>query len=105
MLFSSGCIFLHNISDQGELLVYKCNKNSFVQEFNPEKYHHLLGIFAQSYLNTGNPVSIVSVFLKAYTKGEVTEVPESCKPFSDKNYDKRKAYVGKPLRSQLSMLL
>ena len=58
---------------------------------------------SQSYLSTGNPVSIVSVFLKAYTKGEVSEVPESCKPFSDKNYDKRKAYVGKPLRSEYTI--
>ena len=39
------------------------------QEFNPEKYKHLADIFGHAYLGSGSPVSIVSLFLSAFTKG------------------------------------
>ena len=57
-------------------------------------------IFAQDYLASGNPVSIVTHFLSVYTKGEVSDVPPSCKEYREKNYDIRRAYVAQPLRGK-----
>lgn len=63
------------------------------QDFNPEKYQHLAEIFGRAYLEAGSPVSIVTHYLSVFTKGHVTNPPESCDPFSVKAYDIRKAYV------------
>ena len=63
------------------------------QDFNPEKYEHLIGIFGHAYLSSGTPVSILSHFLSVLTKGQTTNVPEPCEPFAVKSYDVRKAYV------------
>lgn len=65
----------------------------YMQEFNPEKYNHLADIFGHAYLSSGTPVSIVSHFLSAFTKGQVAAPPEACEPFVAKSYDIRKAYV------------
>ena len=65
----------------------------YIQEFNPEKYNHLADIFGHAYLGSGTPVAIVSHFLSAFTKGQVTAPPEACEPFVAKSYDIRKAYV------------
>ena len=75
------------------------------QDFNPEKYHHLAGIFSQSYLTTGTPVSIVTHYLSVYTKGEVTTPPSSCEGYSEKGYDIRRAYVACPLRGEVTIKL
>ncbi len=75
------------------------------QDFNPEKYEHLSGIFGQAYLDSGTPVSIVTHFLSVYTKGLTTDVPESCEPFAVSNYDIRKAYVACSLKGKPPVLL
>lgn len=74
--------------------------NLVLQEFNPEKYQQLVGIFSQAYLTTGSPVTIVNFFLSVYTRGEVADPPPFCEPFTEKNFDNRRAYVAKPLRSK-----
>ena len=53
----------------------------------------LADIFGHAYLGSGTPVAIVSHFLSAFTKGQVTAPPEACEPFVAKSYDIRKAYV------------
>lgn len=63
------------------------------KEFNPEKYQHLCGIFGAAYLTTGSPVAIVTHFLSAFTRGQITDPPAICQPFSVKEYDIRKAYM------------
>ncbi|CAI8050713.1 DENN domain-containing protein 10 [Geodia barretti] len=63
------------------------------KDFNPEKYQQLCGIFAAAYLSGGSPVSIVPHFLSVFTRGEITQPPVSCRPFSVRDHDIRKAYV------------
>ena len=55
-------------------------------------------IFGQAYQSSGSPVSIVSHYLSAYTRGEIPEPPEPCLPFAIRNYDIRKAYVACPFK-------
>ena len=74
------------------------------QEFNPEKYKHLADIFGHAYLGSGSPVSIVSLFLSAFTKGQISNPPEACEPFVAKNYDIRKAYVACSFKGQFALL-
>lgn len=81
------------------------------QDFNPEKYEHLLAIFGHTYLSSASPVNMVPHFLSVFTIGQTTSgVPETCEPFIVKNYDIRKAYVacsfkGKPsLAGQIETL-
>ncbi len=115
-LITSACHNYHimiNIYSIGHLLLRRCisqgeSNNMIVstarsipwQDFNPEKYEHLSGIFGQAYLDSGTPVSIVTHFLSVYTKGLTTDVPESCEPFAVSNYDIRKAYVACSLKGK-----
>lgn len=55
-------------------------------------------IFGQAYLSSGSPVSIVTYYLSAYTKGEITDPPVASQPLLIKNYDIRKAYVACPFK-------
>lgn len=55
-------------------------------------------IFGQSYLSSGTPVSIVTHYLSAYTRGEIPSPPEACRPLAIKNYDIRKAYIACPFK-------
>ena len=74
--------------------------NLVLQEFNPEKYRQLVGIFSQAYLTTGSPVSIVNFFLSVYTRGEIADPPALYEPFSENSFDNRRAYIAKPLRGE-----
>ena len=58
-----------------------------------------MDIYSQDYFSSGSTVSIVKHFLSVYTREEITDVPPSCKEFQEKNYDIRRAFVARPLRS------
>ena len=72
------------------------------QDFNPEKYEHLAGILGQAYLSAGSPVPIVAHYLSVFTRGQVTNPPAACQPFSVKSYDARRAYVACSFKGELS---
>lgn len=74
--------------------------NLFPQDFNPEKYQHMADIFGQAYLSSGSPVSIVTHYLSAYTKGAISDPPDACQPLQVKNYDIRKAYIACPFKGE-----
>ena len=72
----------------------------FLQDFNPEKYQHMADIFGQAYLSCGSPVSIVTHYLSAYTKGKISDPPGTCQELAVKNYDIRKAYIACPFKGE-----
>lgn len=57
-------------------------------------------IFGQAYLSSGSPVSIVSHYLSAYTKGLISDPPGTLEPLAIKNYDIRKAYIACPFKGE-----
>jgi len=66
---------------------------TILQDFNPEKYHHMASIFGSVYLSQGTPVSILTHYLSVYTKEEISSPPQNCDAFAVKNYSIKKAYV------------
>lgn len=57
-------------------------------------------IFGQAYLSSGSPVSIVTHYLSAYTRGTISDPPDMCQPLAVKNYDIRKAYIACPFKGE-----
>lgn len=94
--FAQSWYYLCNFETQGAETLPKVVSFCVVvltNDFNPEKYEHLAGIFGQAYLSAGSPVPIVAHYLSVFTQGQVTNPPAACQPFSVKSYDARRAYV------------
>lgn len=72
------------------------------EEFNPEKYQHLLGLLSNLYATTGEPTEILQAVLRVNTIGKYSskDSKDETKPWKAADFDKKKALLaGTSLKS------
>ena len=74
--------------------------NNCFQDFNPEKYEAMCKILCSRYTMTGNPASILELYLSVLTKGMCTG--ENGETFNVKEFDPRKAFIQTSIKGKTS---